>query len=128
MKHPNAATFEKMYARFAEGDFAGMTEFCDEAVTFQIAGKSRLAGKYDRAGFAEWGARVREMSGGSFRPEIHDVMATDLHATILCTVRVTRGDKPLEYRTVHVWRFQNGKPVAGYEYPRDLNQYDAIWS
>jgi ketosteroid isomerase-like protein len=46
---------------------------------------------------------------------------------VLATDKLTRNGKTLEYRTVHVWRIENGKPVAWYEYPRDLYQYDAIW-
>jgi len=34
----------------------------------------------------------------------------------------------MEYRSVQVWRFDNGLPIAGYEYLRDQDQFEQIWS
>jgi ketosteroid isomerase-like protein len=59
---------------------------------------------------------------------VHDIMASDQHGIVLATEQLVRDGKSVELRTVHVWRFEEGKPVAWYEYPRDLYQYDAIWS
>lgn len=129
MKHPNAALLEKIYADFAKGDVNAVIEACDEKMTFQIAGKSKLAGKYDRTNFAAgFATKLMELSGGTFKSEVHDILASDLHAAVLATNRLTRDGKPVEMRTVHIWRFQNGKPVAWYEYPRDLYQYDTVWA
>lgn len=127
--HPNAATLEKLYADFARGDAAAVLAACAEGFTFQIPGKSRLAGKYDRGTLASGlMTRLHELSGATFRFEAHDILASDRHGLVLGTVHLQRGGKPVEYRTVHVWRIEGGKPVAGYEYPRDLYQYDAVWS
>jgi ketosteroid isomerase-like protein len=129
MKHPNASILEKIYADFARGDIASVLKVCDEKMTFQIAGKSKLAGKYDRSNFESgFFTQLKEMSGGSFQSDVHDILASDLHAAVLATQKLTRHGKPIEYRTVHIWRFQGGKPVAWYEYPRDLYQYDSTWS
>ena len=128
MKHPNTSLFETIYTAFKSGDYATMLSHCDEKVTFQIAGQSKLAGKYDRSTIESGlGMKLKELSGGSFTAEIHDVMASDLHAMVLMTNKVTRAGKVLEYRTVHVWRIQSSKPLAGYEYPRDMYQFDQIW-
>jgi ketosteroid isomerase-like protein len=129
MKHPHAVTLEKLYADFSKGDATAVMSACADAMTFQVPGKSKLAGKYTREGFArDFGTRLHELSGGTFKLEIHDVLASDLHATVLGTCKLTRDGKAVELRTVHVWRFEGGKPLAGYEYPRDLYQYDAVWS
>ena len=72
-------------------------------------------------------AQLGELSGGSLKVEIHDILASDLHACVLVTDKLTRNGKACEYRGVHVWRFQDGKPIAWYDYPRDLYQYDEIW-
>jgi ketosteroid isomerase-like protein len=129
MKHPNAATLEKFYADLAKNDVSAALNLCTDNMTFQLAGKSRLAGKFTRSSFAEgWAAPLKELSGNTHKLEVHDVMASDLHGTVLATHRLTRSGKTVELRTVHVWRFEGGKPLAGYEYPRDLYQFDAIWS
>ena len=106
-----------------------MLSVCDDKMTFQIAGKSQLAGKYTKAAFAEELApKLKKLSGGTFQSEIHDILTSDLHAAVLSTNRLTVNGKPVEYRAVHVWRFESGKPVAWYEYPRDMYQFDTIWA
>lgn len=128
MKHPHTVTLEKAYSCLAKGDVQGFLGFCSESVSFQIQGKSKLAGKYTRANLEkDFFGKMQELSSGTFRMELHDILASDLHATVLMTCKVSRGGKEHEYRTVHVWRWEANKPLAGYEYPRDLYQYDAIW-
>lgn len=129
MTHPNAELLKQFYGCFAKGDLNGMLEVCSEDVTFQIPGRGKLAGKYDKATLGpQLIQRISELSGGTFKLEVHDIMASDRHGLVLATDTVMRNGRPHEYRAVHVWRIQNGKLVAWYEYPRDLYQYDAVWS
>ncbi len=125
----NRTTIEEIYRAFAEGDAPKVLDLCDPKITFQISGKSKLAGKYDRTTFAtELMAKLQEISGGKYKLEVHDVLASDRHAVALASVKFDQNGKTVEYRTAQIWRIENGKPVAWYEYPRDLYQYDAIWS
>ena len=125
----NASLLEKIYSDFKKGNFNGVLDACSDTVTFQVPGKSKLAGKYTRANFIQdFAAKMGELSSGTYQLETHDILVSDLHATVLGTAKLTRNGKTSEYRTVHVWRFEGGKPVAWYEYPRDLYAFDAIWS
>ena len=126
--HPNVETLTRFYAAFARGDVSAMLAVCGDPVTFQVPGRSRLAGKYDRSTFAALIDRMRALGDGTFAPDIQDITATDAHGLVLMTNTVTRQGTKHEYRTVHVWRLQGGRPIAWYEYPRDLYQFDAIWS
>ena len=124
MKHPNAAVLEKLYADFGSGQFDKMLAACADNATFQIAGKSQLAGKFTKADFvARYAAKVKELSNF----EVHDIMASDRHGIALTSSTFTKGAEKATSRTVHVWRFENGRPVAFYEYPRDMYQFDALW-
>ena len=127
--HPNAVLLSKLYTDFCEGHFERMLSYCGENVSFQVSGKSPLAGKFTKANFAEeFGNKLKSLSHGSYSFNVHDVLASDLHGTVLATVKLTSQGKTVELRTVHVWRFENGKPIAGYEYTRDLYQFDAAWT
>jgi ketosteroid isomerase-like protein len=127
--HPNTSLLEKLYIDFSKGDLASVLAACADTMTFQVAGKSKLAGKYTKANFvSEFVTKLQELSGGTFKLEVHDVLASDRHGVVLASDYITRNGKQEQIRTVHVWRFENGKPVAWYEYPRDLYQYDALWS
>lgn len=129
MKHPNSLLLEKLYQDFSKGDLNAVLAVCADKVTFQVPGKGKLAGKYDKATFASgFAGKLMELSGGSFQAEVHDILASDLHAAVLATCSRLEHGKKIEYRTVHIWRFESGKPVAWYEYPRDLYQYDSIWA
>lgn len=129
MTHPHQTLLNKMYSDFSKGDIASMLAVCDDKVKFEIPGKNLLAGKYTKETFAtEFAKKVQELSGGTLKIDLHEVFASDRHGIVLSTDSLMRGGKHIEYRTVHVWRFENGKPVAFYEYPRDLYQYDAIWN
>jgi uncharacterized protein len=129
MIHPNAAVLQKIYTDFSKQDFQAMLSHCDEKVTFQISGKSSLCGKFDKSSFVPgFATKLMELSGGTFQLEVHDILASDRHAVALATESLMRDGKKVEYRMAHVWRIENGKPVAWYSYPRDLYQFDAIWS
>lgn len=128
MKHPNVAVLEKIYAAFTAGDFQGVLRSCSEKVTFQVPGKSALAGKYTRETFPQLTEKLAALSGGSFRLQAHDILASDQHAVVLASVSFVKNGAAVEYRTAHVWRIEQGIPVAWYEYPRDLYAYDASWS
>jgi len=129
MKHPNIVTLEKLYSDFSQENFPAVLDACADSVTFQIAGKSQLAGKYTKENFIQdFMMKLKELSGNTYQIEVHDILASDQHAAVLTTERVTRHGKTTELRTVHVWRFGAGKPLAWYEYPRDLYQFDTVWS
>jgi ketosteroid isomerase-like protein len=127
--HPNAVLLSKLYADFTEGHFDRVLSHCADQVTFQVSGKSALAGKFTKANFVEgFASKLKTLSHGTFHFSVHDVLASDLHGTVLATVKLVKNEKTIELRTVHVWRFENGVPIAGYEYTRDLYQFDAAWA
>ena len=72
--------------------------------------------------------KLMERSGGTLKVEIHDILASDRHAVALTSVKFLKNGQAVEYRSAQVWRIENGKPVAWYEYLRDSYQFDAIWS
>lgn len=129
MIHPNAVVLNKIYADFSKNDFKSMLAACADEMTFQVAGKSKLAGKFSKHTFEQnYITPMMELSGHTLKLEVHDILASDRHAVALASQTLVRDGKTVQMRTAHVWRFENGKPVAWYEYPRDLYAYDALFS
>lgn len=123
------APFKTIYELWRKRQFAPMLDLLPETASFQIAGKSVLAGKYSRANFlSQFLERQWTLSEHTFSMEVHDVLASERHALVLTTESLVREGKRVEYRCVHVWRLEGGKPSAWYLYPRDLYQFDAIWT
>ncbi|MFN7685051.1 MAG: nuclear transport factor 2 family protein [Oligoflexia bacterium] len=119
---------KRLYELWRSGDVEAITQAFPSGLTFEIKGQSVLAGKRDLSGFSRLLGSLKELSAGTFEHEIHDILSSDRHAMVLATCRLVRGGKPIEYRTVHVWRLESGLPIAGYEYLRDQYQFDQIWS
>jgi len=124
--HPSES-LKRLYELWHRGDIAALEAEFPANLTFEIKGQSTLAGKHDRAAFARLFGLMKEKSGGSFQSDVHDILVSDRHGMVLSTHKLTLAGKALEYRSVHVWRFENGKPIAGYEYLRDQYQFDQIW-
>jgi uncharacterized protein len=128
MKHSNAEILEKVYEYYAKGNLAAVLGACSDKVTFQIMGKSKLAGKYTKETFPQFVSKIQELSGGTYRLDVHDIMANDRHGVVLASGMLEKKGEKSQIRTVHVWRFEEGKIVAWYEYPRDLYQFDSLFS
>ena len=120
-------SLKRLYQLWQNGERPVLEAEFPANLTFEIKGQSSIAGKHDRATFARLFELMKEKSGGTFQSEIHDILASDRHGMVLSTHKLTIGGKALEYRSVHIWRFENGKPIAGYEYLRDQYQFDEIW-
>jgi hypothetical protein len=123
MTHSNQKVLEQIYENFSNGNTTIALAACADNITFQIAGKN--GGKFTKTDFFT-GYLAKLSAKGPFKLEIHDVLANDRHGIVLASNFFTRGAETTQIRTVHVWRFENGKPVAWYEYPRDLYQFDAV--
>lgn len=121
----HSENLKQVYAHLTEGHWSKALDFCAENVSFQVYGQSPIAGKYTRSNFAEWFQKLQDLTNGTYQLQIHDILVSDLHGTALGTEKFTMNGKAYEFRVAHVWRFENGKPLAGYLYERDLYAFDA---
>ena len=129
MSHPNADLLKKLYSDFSKGDLPAVLAACADEIKFAVPGKGVLAGTYTKAEFGpQFLTKLMELSGGTFQLTVHDILANDQHACVMVSGSLTRKGQKSEYRTCHIWRLTQGKPVAWYEYPRDLYQFDAVWA
>ena len=74
-----------------------MTELIADDVAWHVTGAGQLSGTHhgrDKV-FGFFGRLVEE-TGGTFRLDLHDVLANDEHTVALCTLSATRGGKSLE--------------------------------
>jgi ketosteroid isomerase-like protein len=130
MAHPNEDLVRTGYERFLGGDFAALNElFADDAV-WHAPGKHQLAGDY-RGKDEIFGAFAKtfELTGGTFKLEIHDILANDEHAVVM--VRAT-GERPdgrtLEDNAVQVFHITDGKVTEQWLHPGDPYAADEFWS
>jgi ketosteroid isomerase-like protein len=73
-------------------------------------------------------AKTMGLSGGSFRMEVHDVVANDDHAVALFGARAEREGRSYENRNVLVIHIRNGKLVETWRLSQDQYAADEFFS
>ena len=85
-------------------------------IPLQHPGRGAIAGSYQgKAGLYELARIAMEVTGGTFRDEVEDVLANDNHG------------QSKEYRTAHVYDVRDGKLARCWEQSRDLATFDDAW-
>jgi uncharacterized protein len=130
MAHPNENLVRQALAASGRGDIDALrNQYWAEGIRLHFPGRSPLAGDYDGAGqVAGFFGRIFQLSGGTFRTEVHDIIANDEHAVALFTASAERAGRQLEDRIVEVFHIRDGKIAEGWLYPADLYANDAFWS
>jgi ketosteroid isomerase-like protein len=127
--HPNVDVFKRAYAAFSAGDFEALAQVFDEDVVWHNPGRNPLSGDYKGrdAAFASF-AKEFELSGGTYRPEIHDVLANDDHTVAVMHVTAEREGKKLDMNYVLVFHIKDGKIIEGWDIWADQTVLDEFWS
>ncbi|MDQ3818437.1 MAG: nuclear transport factor 2 family protein [Acidobacteriota bacterium] len=129
MAHPNEEMLRAAYANFAKGDLNGYLEHCTSDITFQVPGRGQVAGRYTRDQFfSPFISKVMEVTNGTFRETVLDVVANDTRGVVLAEHEFERGGRRFNYRTAHVYRILDGKLAEFLEYPEDLYEFDDAWA
>ena len=130
MAHPNEDLLREGYAAFGRGDLDALQDqFFAADITWHFPGKSPFAGDYHGVGeVVGWLVRTFEVSGGSIRVQLNDVVANDDVAVALTTVSAQREGRELSDDAVQVFRIRDGKATEVWSYPADLYATDAFWS
>jgi ketosteroid isomerase-like protein len=128
IEHPNAKVVRRLYDAFAQGDMeTTKTCFAQNAV-WHLPGRSAIAGDHQGvdAIFRFFG-KLRELSGGTFKAELVDVLANDRYAVALQHATATRGTKRLDVTACQVMRIQDGKIREVRGYYSDQYALDSFW-
>jgi ketosteroid isomerase-like protein len=72
--------------------------------------------------------RVFELTGGTYRTELHDVLANDEHAVALVTTSAEQADKQLNDNLVAVYHLRDGKITEVWLQSTDLYAVDEFFS
>jgi len=108
-EHPNVALTRRGYDAFARGDLAALAGLIAEDVIWHVAPPGPLSGTYRgrEEVFRFFGDLARE-TGGTFRVDVHDVLANDRHSVALCTMTASRGGKSLKVPVANIGRMRDG--------------------
>jgi uncharacterized protein len=130
MAHPNEQRLRDGFEAFSRGDLDSLrNEYFAPDVAWHSAGRNPLGGDYEGIDqvFGMFG-RLAELTGGSFRQEIHDVLANDEHGIVLATATAEREGKTFRSNGVLVFNLKDGKVTEAWLHPYDLYAGDEFFS
>ena len=130
MTHPNEDLVRDGIAAFARGDIAALQrDFFAEDIRWHFPGRGPVAGDHQGAArVAEMFGRLAELSGGTHRIELHDVIGNDEHVVALHTTRAERAGKQLEINALQVFHVRDGKITEAWTHHADLYAFDEFWA
>jgi uncharacterized protein len=126
-EHTNVTRITDAYAAFAKGDLAVLADFFAEDVLWHEGGRNQITGDYRgrEAVFGLFG-KLMEITGGSFRADLHAVFADDEHGVALAVLTASRGGRSVEVNEAHVFHMRDGKVVEFWNASTDMYAVDEL--
>ena len=102
---------QQAYAAFGSGDLAALGALLSPDTHWQVGDVRPLNGDYHGPDevFGGFLGPLMELTGGSLRLEVHDVMASDKHAAALVHETGERDGRTLDGWVTHVMQVTDGK-------------------
>ena len=128
-EHPNVALLRKGYEAFARGDIAAITDLFAEDMVWHVPGNNLISGEHKGrdAVFAVF-AKTMELTGGTFKIDVHDIVANDEHTVSLTRASGSRQGKQLDLGGVDIYHIRNGKVTECWSFTEDQRLDDEFWS
>jgi ketosteroid isomerase-like protein len=127
--HPNVALVKRACIAARKGDRSVVEELFAEDAELYVPGNNLLAGYYEgREGILAFYSKARELSGGTLRAYLHDVVANGHHAFAIENFMASRGGRNLDSRDVTVFHVVDGKIGGGTRLFTEIQVHDEFWS
>lgn len=129
MAHPNEEIVRKGISAFQSRDLETLKGVFADDIVWHIPGKSPVSGDYKgREEVLGFLGKLGEMTGGTFKIEIHDVLGSDEHVVALMRQTGEREGKRLDGQFANVFHIRDGKVAEFWGQPFDLYAVDEFWS
>lgn len=126
---PNAKLLRRLFDSFGARDMETIRASLADEVRWHTPGQSLLAGSWaGREAVLAQLSRSAELTAGTYRVEVEDVMASDRHATVLYRGRGSRLDRDLDLRHLALYEIAEGRIVEVRIAPLDQHAFDEFWS
>src|SRR5690242_17543549 len=90
----NHARIESAYEAFGRGDIKAVFETLADDITWYVPGRSPLSGEYrGHAGVRGFFEHFMQLSEGTFRLAVDNILANGNQVVVLCTATARRGNR-----------------------------------
>jgi uncharacterized protein len=125
MAHPNEDLLRRGYAAFGAGDIQAVMSLFADDIIWHSGGVNQLTGDYHgHDQVISYFGKLMELTGGTFRLDVHDILANDQHGTVLVTAHAEHHGKTLDSREVNIFHLANGKATEFWAFFEDQAQVD----
>ena len=125
----NQQLIERAYAAFARGDVPTVLAALADDILWHVPGRGPISGDFrGHAQVLEFFGRFMELSGGTFRIVVDDVLANGDRAIVLVTESAQRLGRKWSSPQVHAWTVKNGKATVFWQFQGDQQTEDEFWS
>jgi ketosteroid isomerase-like protein len=128
-EHPNAEIFRRGYTAFQNGDLDTVRSLFAPDIVWNVSGHSRFAGAHRGPDdvIAMFADQFQD-TNGSFRVDVHDILANDQHAVALATVSGERKGRKLNDRYTHVVHLEDGRVKESWIFAENQDLVDEFWA
>jgi ketosteroid isomerase-like protein len=125
----HAATIRRGYELFNSGNLAELAGIFAEDAIWHVGGRGQLSGEKRgrEACFAHFG-QLGELTQGTFRAEVHDVVGGEAHTVGVHTVTGQRNGRTLSQHTVLLFHMRDGQVAEAWEHYEDSQAWDEFFS
>ncbi len=128
-EHPNVAIVKRACKAARKGDRAAAAELFADDADLYVPGKNLLAGLYEGCeAVFDFYDKAKELSGGTLRAYLHDVVANAHHAFAIENFMAARGGRNLDSRDVTVFHVIDGKIAGGTRLFTEIDVHNEFWS
>ncbi len=118
------------YEAFNRGDVGHVMDQLSEDIVWHVSGHSRLAGeRRGKQAVMEFLGELAQITGGSFKLEVHDIVASEDHVIVLARESAERDGQRYENNVVHVAHYDSeGKTKEFWALEEDQEKADRLLS
>jgi len=129
-EHPNAVRAREGYEAFSRGDLEAIKRLLHPNVVAHVSGRSPVSGDYKGVdGFIGWLTKLFELSDGTARVEVHDILADDTHVVVLSTGHAQRKGRSIAAQQIQVSHTNSqGQITESWFTGTDPYGVDEFWS
>jgi uncharacterized protein len=128
-KHPNAEVSEHVYDCFTSGDMDTLAELIASDVVWHVPGDNLISGTCtSRQAIFGCFSKIFELSGGSYQPQLLDILADDTYTVALLHANARHGQEVLDQDYAFIMRIRDGQIAELQEAWTEGPAWNELWS
>jgi ketosteroid isomerase-like protein len=128
MAHPNEEVIRRGFEAFSSGDMQALNELFADDIVWHAPGRNQLSGDHKgKEAVFETFRKLFELTGGTFKVELHDILANDEHVIVLARATAEREGRTLDDNGVQVFHLKDGKVTEQWLHPGDVYADDEFF-